>query len=756
MKPAKQTPCSCGSGKPYAQCCAVPAPEQINALIALYNARRYAELEGRARLLSERYPDFGFGWQLLGGALQMQGKDALARVPEDRATAAGRRSGALQPGGCAEECRPAGRGGGQLPPRDITQAGLLRGALQPGQRTEIRSGSRKNAAQSYRRAVQLKPDHAEAHYSLGVVLQNLDQLDGRWRATAGRCKLKPDNAEAHNDLGNALLDLGLIDDAIASYRRALEVNPDHALAYNNLGNPLKNLGQLDDAIASYRRAVEIKPEFAEAYCNLGAALRIMGDLSTAEACYRKAQELGYNAASVCDALMLPDIMGTQQQVMDSRARFERSLDSLISSGVKLSDPLRDVGETNFYLAYHGLNDRDLQIKVAKFYEQACPSLLYVAPHCVKPASVTGKKLRVGFLSRYLYGHPVSFCFSKMIETLSSDQNFDVALISNHPIDPKVYSEFVGKQVRLPYNLAQARETIAALELDILLYLDIGMEPLSYFLAFSRLARAQCVFAGHPVTTGIANIDYFLSTDVMEPPDADEHYSEKVVRFPKPPVYFTRPALPATFKSRSEFGLPENRRIYICPMKLQKLHPDFDQAMARILQLDDHGVIVLFEDCVWTHWKTALLDRFEKTIPAGVRERIIFLPWLKDPSEFISAIATADVVLDPFHFGIGSTVTITCVTGTPLVTKMGKFMRGRVGAFYCELMGLPECIALDNEDYVQKAVGIARDPLLREKIRTKILENNSVLYEDQQSVETLVEFFNSISESRTPTDAGKSD
>ncbi len=226
-------------------------------------------------------------------------------------------------------------------------------------------------------------------------------------------------------------------------------------------------------------------------------------------------------------------------------------------------------------------------------------------------------------------------------------------------------------------------------------------------------------------------------------DADEHYSENVIRFPKPPVYFTRPALPATLKTRSELGLPDNRRIYMCPMKLQKLHPDFDGAMTRILEMDNDGVILLFEDCVWPHWKTVLLSRFEGTIPAEVRERIIFLPWLKDPADFISAIAAADVVLDPFHFGIGSTVAITCATGTPLVTKAGEFMRGRVGAYYCELLGLPECIALDNEEYVQKAVGIARDPLLRERIRAKILKDNSVLYEDRQAIEALVEFFNTI-------------
>jgi predicted O-linked N-acetylglucosamine transferase (SPINDLY family) len=310
---------------------------------------------------------------------------------------------------------------------------------------------------------------------------------------------------------------------------------------------------------------------------------------------------------------------------------------------------------------------------------------------------------------------------------------------------KVYAGFAGQRVRLPYNLALARKAIAALELDILVYLDIGMEPFTYFLAFSRLARAQCVLAGHPVTTGIANMDYFLSADSMEPPEADQHYSEQLVRLPRPVSYFVRPALPATLKTRTELGLPEDRHIYMCPMKLQKLHPDFDEAITRILQLDARGVVVLFEDHQLANWKPALLQRFARTIPAEVRERILFLPWLKDKSDFISAVAAADVILDPFHFGIGSTAATTSVTGTPLVTRTGEFMRGRVGAFYCTLLDLPECITEDTESYVHKAVQIASDRSLRDTIHTKILKNSHVLYDNMQPADDLAGFFCSLAD-----------
>jgi tetratricopeptide (TPR) repeat protein len=604
-----------------------------------------------------------------------------------------------------------------------------------------------DAEASYRRALDIKPDMAEALGNLGITLKELGRLDEAETMLRRALQINPDYANAHGCLGVILNDLDRPIEAEASCRRALEINPESAGLHCNLGGVLHNLDRLEEAEASYRRALEIEPDLAEAHFGLGDPLKSLGRLDEAKTSYAKARQLGFCGGYTKEALMLPDIMGTRQEVVETRAEFERNLDKLIVDSLPIDDPLKSIGETNFFLAYHGLNDRHLQVKVAKYYEQVCPSLLYIAPHCIKPKSDATKKIRVGFLSKFLYKHPVSLCFSKIIETLSLKEEFQVSLISSQPIDEKLYSGFVGQRVQLPYNLVRAREMIAALELDVLVYLDIGMEPLSYFLAFSRLARTQCVLGGHPVTTGIATMDYFLSVDRMEPRSADEHYSEKLVRLPRPLAQFGRPALPAQLKSRHELNLPTGRHIYMCPMSLQKLHPDFDEAIAKILQLDGNGVVVLFEDWRRSWWKTALLKRFESTIPAALRQRIVFLPWLKDPADFISAIAAADVVLDPFHFGIGSTVAMTSITGTPLVTRAGEFMRGRVGAYYCEMFDLTECIAEDTEGYARKAVEIASDPHLRERIRAKILKSNPILYENQKPAEDLVAFLCSLTDSR---------
>ena len=101
----------------------------------------------------------------------------------------------------------------------------------------------------------------------------------------------PNDAEAHTSLGNLLQQLGRLDEAVAAHRRAIALEPDRAGAHNNLGNARKELGWLDGAAAAYRRAVRLEPDFAEAYSNLGEVLQHQGNLDEAVAAHRRAVAL---------------------------------------------------------------------------------------------------------------------------------------------------------------------------------------------------------------------------------------------------------------------------------------------------------------------------------------------------------------------------------------------------------------------------------------------------------------------------------
>src|SRR5678815_2597611 len=166
-------------------------------------------------------------------------------------------------------------------------------------------------------------------------------------------------------------------------------------------------------------------------------------------------------------------------------------------------------------------------------------------------------MRVGFISRHLFNHSIGKTTRGLLANLSRER-FETLALFVPPVRDDAISSFIrancDRAVVLPARLAEARRAIAELELDILFYQDIGMEPFSYFLAFSRLAPVQCVSFGHPDTTGIPTMDYFISNDLFEPADAQAHYTERLfqLRDLGTLAYYYRPPVP-TPKRREDFG-----------------------------------------------------------------------------------------------------------------------------------------------------------------------------------------------------------
>src|SRR5262249_14288802 len=140
-------------------------------------------------------------------------------------------------------------------------------------------------------------------------------------------------------------------------------------------------------------------------------------------------------------------------------------------------------------------------------------------------------------------------------------------------------------VALPCHVRRARQLIADCRLDVLFYADIGMDAYTYSLAFHRLAPGQCVTWGAPVQSGIPNVDYFLSSELLEPDDADGHYTEHLVRLNGLPTYYYRPAAPEKIHDVKHYGLPAGCPIYLCPQSLFKFHPEFDGVLKEILARD---------------------------------------------------------------------------------------------------------------------------------------------------------------------------
>jgi len=122
-----------------------------------------------------------------------------------------------------------------------------------------RAGRLADAAAAYRRAIDLRPDHAEAHDGLGVVLRELGRAADAEACHRHALELEPDFAGAHCNLGCAQFEMGRAEEAEACFRRAVALDPDIAVAHNNLGAVLRALGRGGEAIDCYRRASALEP-----------------------------------------------------------------------------------------------------------------------------------------------------------------------------------------------------------------------------------------------------------------------------------------------------------------------------------------------------------------------------------------------------------------------------------------------------------------------------------------------------------------
>src|SRR5205823_12037161 len=166
--------------------------------------------------------------------------------------------------------------------------------------------------------------------------------------------------------------------------------------------------------------------------------------------------------------------------------------------------------------------------IAAAYRLATPSLEWAAPHAARERK-TADRIRLGIVSGHLTNHTIGKLNIGIAQKLDR-RRFEV-IVMRPPCAPDFLSaqfdQCADASITLPYDLAAARAKVAEAELDAIFYPDIGMEPFTYYLAFARLARVQFTTLGHPVTTGKANMDYFVSSRHAEPGDAQRFYTERL-------------------------------------------------------------------------------------------------------------------------------------------------------------------------------------------------------------------------------------
>jgi protein O-GlcNAc transferase len=560
----------------------------------------------------------------------------------------------------------------------------------------------------------------DQQHDIWVVPPELPALDTEKTNLCSMAELKQKASMAHEN--------GRLSEALQYLQQAQEQNPDSAELLNLLGNLQQDLGNSAAALSCYERAVQLQPRQSHAQRNLGVLYSARNQPHRALHHFGLAQQAEPHPMNlVLGAKLLPVIYDSKEQICYWRQRLTDCIDHLVNGGVTI-DTTDSVIPTTFYFAYQGENDRPLMEKLAQVYRgiQCCDA---ANDGGWKPK---GPRLRVGFASAYFCQHTIGRLNLGMIQRLSRDR-FEVTVIAlNHHADQRSndFRRAADHYVEVPRHPARARRMIADMGLDILIFADVGMDCLSQTLCYSRMAPIQAVTWGHPDTTGSPAIDYFISSDLAEPTDAQEHYSERLIRLANMGIYYPRPEMKGARRDKASFGLDGKRRVYLCPQTLFKFHPDFDEPLRKILESDPGGDLVVIRGSN-PEWAECLLNRWRPVLP-DADQRVRFLPSMPRHG-YLHLLSVADVILDPFPFCGGNSSYEAIAIGTPVVTLQSRFLRGRLTHGLYQNIGLTKLSVTSIDEYVQQSLEIATDEGFSAEIRHEILEMQPSLYENRVAV-----------------------
>lgn len=354
------------------------------------------------------------------------------------------------------------------------------------------------------------------------------------------------------------------------------------------------------------------------------------------------------------------------------------------------------------------------------------------------------KLRIGFLSRYFYQHSNAQAFYSYFRDIDRSR-FEVIVIHRHDtvVDP-VHLEInhlADEVVYLDNSLTTTYVVLSCLDLNILFFTDIGMDPFDFLVPNMKACPIQITGWGLPHTSGLQSIDHYLSSSWIETKENQDEYSENLVLLEGLPCCFPRSMLYFRNTPRSYFFLPDHALVFGCVQSLGKIHPDLDLIIERISR-EMPAAIFAFMASHDERLDQEFLDRIRKRAPSAFNRTMLLNRCAS--SDFLGACNCFDILLDTPYYGGGITAYIAAYVGTPTVCFKGSRLRDSTQSLIYKHLGIDNPpVAESIPEYIDIAVGLGLDAQKRFELKRQIIESAHLLYDDQTFIRSFEEFCEKI-------------
>jgi protein O-GlcNAc transferase len=597
---------------------------------------------------------------------------------------------------------------------------------------------------AYTQALAIRPNYPEALNNLGALLSRMENHREAIEILEALTLIQPDFFDGLYNYAEALKSLGDFEGAITIYQRAIQRAPSSKKARTlaRLASTHREQGKRLEALTAAQEAFALDPSSIEV---LHARVNLELDCGNFKTAKQLVEEITSReptnlSAKLClTMLQLPTIYEAKTDIDTARQAYSLMLAEL-EKEVSLANSdtapaIEEVLGNNqpFFLPYQGLDCVELQ----RHYGAMVSGVMKKAITVVSPRPrtiATTERIRVGIVSGFFRNHSVyKMPVRGWIQTLDRSAFEIICYHTQHRVDQHTL-EAAGACATFVQGPKSTRQWVAQIQSDapdILIYPEIGMDPMSGKLAALRLAPIQATSWGHPVTSGLSTIDYFISSDAMEPPNGATHYTEELIRLPGIGIHYSPVDSRAEKLSRAEIGVNEDDIFLWCCQSNYKYLPQYDWIFAELakkIPSARFGFITLLPDSEASQvFRKRIKGAFESH-GLNADDRVRFFPALS-ADQFASVASLADLCLDSIEWsGCNSSLEVLA-HGTPIITYRGTFMRGRHSAAILELIGCHELVAETLVDYVHIVIDLVTDQEKRREVSTRIRENLPRLYHD---------------------------
>jgi len=589
-------------------------------------------------------------------------------------------------------------------------------------------GNFKESLGAILQAIHLSPDSAVYQANAGVVYQYLSDFDNALKHFDLALDL---DRQEHTALMNkpvSLLSLRQYQDAITACHHGLAVYPASKDLWNILADVYLRTCAWHDAVDACHQGIRLAPDFPYFYQKRGIALACLKRFSEAQLDIECAARLsGYEA----------DAYGTfldARQIFMSRAydlqllcdwRLYDDYAKVLQDYVAESDPLNPDRGLAFRQFSFPVSDR---LEITRKISQSISSNIVPKPLPVKDSK--RRRLRIGYLSPDFWNHPTAM-LSRQLYALHDRERFKIYAYSLTKADTgDAYTRYIQSQCDVfrdvtRFSHQEVAEIIAQDQIDILVDLaGYTNGARTEILAF-RPAPLQISYLGFVASMGADFIDYAIVDHYVCPHETRSDWREALIRLPDS-LYLYDDQIENKPKAitRADYNLPDDSVIYCCFNHHHKIDPELFNVWMHILKEVPDSVIWLLVDV-----EPARRNLQEIALAHGVDvHRIVFADRLP-PADHLARYHLADIFLDTYWFN-GHTTTLEALwQGLPVLTRCGKVTSSRVAASFLHVLGLPELVTDNYENYQQKAVYYAqnRSALLMLKQRLLNARKTSPLF-----------------------------